>query len=219
MQTCQCPQSTALTTISPVTCAERFGQTQKVIFQRLIDDDDDQNIVHNGITEPNAKDVDKWVSLKGESGDKKIVVTPFIENPTPDGGEAKTVGGGNESLNGAETVIGSNPVGMTFDMNNMPQSVIEEMEGLVCEAMVRNLGVFLVNQNGQVRGIKEKSITSGGTTTVTWRPIPIQTLFVGEWQPGGLDANDKNALSFKFVPGYLKKTAILTPTNGTFLSL
>ena len=218
MQTCQCPQSAALTTISPVTCAERFGQTQKVIFQRLTDSSISSGDRRNGIAEPNALDVDNWVTLKGESGDTKIVVTPYIENPTPDGGDAKTVGGGNESLNGAETVVGSNPVGMTFDMNNMPQSVIEQMEGLVCEAMGHNLGVFLVNENGQVRGIKE-SVTSGGTTTVTWRPIPIQTLFVGEWQPGGLDANDKNALSFKFVPGYLKKTAILTPTNGTFLSL
>ena len=120
MQTCQCPQSAALTTISPVTCAERFGQTQKVIFQRLLDDHGNRN----GIDEPRASDVDTWVTQKGERDSTKIVVTPFIENPTPDGGDAKTVGGGNASLNGAETVIGSNPVGMTFDMNNMPQSVI-----------------------------------------------------------------------------------------------
>lgn len=218
MITCQCPVSDPLTTISPVTCAERFGQTQKVIFQRLINRSSSDDDKRNGEEDSRAKDVDIWVTKKSVSDDTKIVVTPFIENPTPDGGDAKTVGGGNESLNGAETVIGSNPVGMTFDMNNMPQSTIEEMEPLMCEALGHNLGVYLVNENGQLRGIKE-SVTSGGTTTVTWRPIPIQTLFVGEWQPGGLDANDKNVLSFKFVPGYLKKTAILTPTNGTFLSL
>lgn len=213
MFTCQCPNKNPIQTISPVTCAERFGQTQKVIFQRILDDRGEKN----GVS-ASADDVDKWVSLKAVDDSTKIAVTPYIENPTTDGGDAKTVGGGNESLNGAETVIGWNPTGMTFDMNNMPQSVIEEMETLMCEALGHNLGVYLINENGQLRGIKE-SVTSGGTTTVTWRPIPIQTLFVGEWQPGGLDANDKNALSFKFVPGYLKKTAILTPTNGTFLSL
>ena len=218
MLTCQCPNTNPITTISPVTCAERFGQTQKVIFQRLIDSASVSDDKRNGMVQSQAEDVDNWVTLKTASGDTKIAVTPYIENPTPDGGDVKTVGGGNESLNGVETVIGSNPVGMTFDMNNMPQSVIDEMEGLMCEALGRNLGVYLINEKGQLRGIKE-SVTSGGTTTVTWRPIPIQTLFVGEWQPGGLDANDKNALSFKFVPGYLKKTAILTPTDGTFLSL
>lgn len=218
MLTCQCPQSAALTTISPVTCAERFGQTQKIIFQRLTDSSISSSDKRNGIAEPGAADVDNWLTLKGATGDTKIVVTPFIENPTPDGGDAITTGGGNASLNGAESVVGSNPVGMTFDMNNMPQSVIEQMEPLMCEALARNLGVFLVNEKGQLKGIKE-IVTSGGTPTVTWRPIPIQTLFVGELQHGGLVENDKNPLSFKFVPGYLKKTAILTPTNGTFLSL
>lgn len=218
MLTCQCPNTNPIQTISPVTCAERFGQTQKVIFQRLRDSSIEEGDNRNGIVEPNANDVDYWVALKSANNDTKIAVTPYIENPTPDGGDAKTVGGGNETLNGAETVIGSNPVGMTFDMNNMPQSVVDEMENLMCEVLGHNLGVYLVNEKGQLRGIKE-SVETGGTTTVTWRPIPIQTLFVGEWQPGGLDANDKNILSFKFVPGYLKKTAILTPTDGNFLSL
>jgi len=214
MFTCQCPQSAALTTISPVTCADRFGQTQKIIFQRLMDD----RGARNGIAEPRAADVDNWVTLKSVTDSTKIVVTPFVENPTPDGGDVKTVGGGNESLNGAETVIGSNPVGMSFDLNNMPQNVIEQMKALMCEAMGHNLGVFLVNEKGQLKGIKE-SVTSSGTTTVTWYPIPIQTLFVGDLQLGGLDANDKNPMSFKFVPNYSDKTATLTPTNGTFLSL
>lgn len=218
MLTCQCPNTNPIKTISPVTCAERFGQTQKVIFQRLRNSSVSSGDNRNGIVESDAVDVDNWLNLKNASDDTKIAVTPYIENPTPDGGDAKTVGGGNESLNGAETVIGSNPVGMTFDMNNMPQNVIDEMESFMCEALGHNLGVYLINERGQLRGIKE-SVTTGGTTTVTWRPIPIQTLFVGEWQPGGLDANDKNLLSFKFVPGYLKKTAILTPTDGTFLSL
>ena len=178
----------------------------------------DDRGARNGIAEPRAADVDNWVTLKSVTDSTKIVVTPFVENPTPDGGDVKTVGGGNESLNGAETVIGSNPVGMSFDLNNMPQNVIEQMKALMCEAMGHNLGVFLVNEKGQLKGIKE-SVTSSGTTTVTWYPIPIQTLFVGDLQLGGLDANDKNPMSFKFVPNYSDKTATLTPTNGTFLSL
>ena len=213
-----CPAATALPTVPSETCAQNFGQIQKIIFQRIMNGST-KNSITDGTSAGNAGLLASWTALKTANDDTKIAVSPFIEAPADDGGDARTYGdGSNDTLNGAGIVIGSNPVGMTFDMNNMPQSVIEQMEGLVCEAMGHNLGVFLVNENGQVRGIKE-SVTSGGTTTVTWRPIPIQTLFVGEWQPGGLDANDKNALSFKFVPGYLKKTAILTPTNGTFLSL
>ena len=203
-----CPAAAALPTITPVTCAERFGQIQKIIFQRLMNGSTRNGIV-DGTTSGQAGLLASWTALKAANNDTKIAVTPFVENPTPGGGDAITVGGGNESLNGAERVIGSNPVEMTFDLNNFPQVVIADLKKLMCEALTNNLGVYLINENGQIMGIKE-TVSSGGSTTTTWYPMPIQTLYVGDKQPGGLQADDKNPMSFKFKPGYSDNSAILT---------
>ena len=211
-----CPAATALPTIPAVTCAKRFGQTQKVIFQRLWNGSTRNGIV-DGTSAGQAGLLASWTALKAATDSTKIAVTPFVENPTPDGGDAKTVGGGNESLNGAETVIGSNPVGMAFKLNNVPQDVITELKKLQCEDLAHNLGVYLVNENGQIMGQKE-TVSSGGGSTTTWYPMPIQTLFVSDLMLQGLDANDNNDMSFKFVPGYSDKADILT-LDASALSL
>lgn len=199
-----CPAATSLPTIPAESCAKRFGQTQKVIFQRLYDGST-RNGIADGSSAGQAGLLASWTALKAASDGTKIAVSPFVENPTPDGGDAKTVGGGNESLNGAERVIGSNPVGMTFRLNNKDQAIIDEMKKLMCESLGNNLGVYLINENGQIMGRKE---TNG--TTVTWYPMPIQTLYISDLMPGGLDADDYNDMSFKFVPGYSDKVDFIT---------
>ena len=199
-----CPAANSLPTIPTESCAKRFGQTQKIIFQRL-HDGSTRNGIADGTTTGQAGLLASWTALKTANDDTKIAVSPFVENPTPDGGDAKTVGGGNESLNGAERVIGSNPVGMSFRLNNKDQAIIDEMKKLICEALGNNLGVYLINENGQIMGRKE---TSG--TTVTWYPMPIQTLYISDLMPGGLDADDYNDMSFKFVPGYSDKVDFIT---------
>ena len=199
-----CPAATSLPTIPAESCAKRFGQTQKVIFQRLYDGST-RNGIADGSSTGQAGLLASWTALKAANDGTKIAVSPFVENPTPDGGDAKTVGGGNESLNGAERVIGSNPVGMTFRLNNKDQAIIDEMKKLMCESLGNNLGVYLINENGQIMGRKE---TNG--TTVTWYPMPIQTLYISDLMPGGLDADDYNDMSFKFVPGYSDKVDFIT---------
>lgn len=199
-----CPAATSLPTIPAESCAKRFGQTQKIIFQRLYDGST-RNGIADGSSTGQAGLLASWTALKTATDSTKIAVTPFVENPTPDGGDAKTVGGGNESLNGAERVIGSNPVGMSFKLNNKAQSIIAELKKLMCEALANNLGVYLINENGQIMGRKE---SNGGTDT--WYPMPIQTLFVSDLMPNGLDADDSNDLSFKFVPGYSDKVDFIT---------
>lgn len=199
-----CPAATSLPTIPAEGCAKRFGQTQKVIFQRLYDGST-RNGIADGSSAGQAGLLASWTALKAANDGTKIAVTPFVENPTPDGGDAKTVGGGNESLNGAERVIGSNPVGMSFKLNNKDQAIIDELKKLMCEALANNLGVYLINENGQIMGRKE---TNNGTDT--WYPMPIQTLFISDLMPGGLDADDYNDMSFKFVPGYSNKVDFIT---------
>ena len=205
-----CPAATALPTIPAVTCAKRFGQIQKIIFQRIYSSGSTRNSI-TGVTTGTATVGDatllaSWTALKAVADGTKIAVTPFIEEPADDGGDARTVGGGNASLNGIETVIGSNPVNFSCKLNNVPQDVVAEIKKLMCECLGGNLGVYLVNENGQIQG----QVIATGSTTKTWAPIPIQKLFVGDLKHGNLEGNDYNDLQFAFAPGYSDKLDILT---------
>ena len=199
-----CPAATTLTTIPAEGCAQNFGQIQKIIFQRLYDGTTRNGIV-DGTSTGEAGLLASWTALKAATDGTKIVVSPFIEAPSDDGGDARTYGGGNDTLNGIEIVIGSNPVNFSARMNGKKQEVIEAMKKLMCEAQTNNLGVFLVNENGQIEGVKETV-----STTTTWYPIPIQKLFVGDKHHGNWDGPDYNELQFSFVPGYSDKLDVLT---------
>lgn len=211
-----CPAATALPTIPSEGCAQNFGQIQKIIFQRLMNGTT-KNGIEDGTTSGKAGLLASWTALKAATADTKIAVTPFIENPADDGGDARTYGGGNETLNGIEQVIGSNPVNFSCRLNGKTQDIIAELKKLMCESLSNNLGVYLVNENGQIEGIKE-SVTVSSTTTVTWYPIPIQRLFVSDKHHGNFEGPDYNDLSFAFAPGYSDKLDVLT-LDASALSL
>lgn len=205
-----CPAATALPTVPAETCAQNFGQIQKIIFQRIYSTGSTRNSI-TGVTTGTATTGDatllaSWTALKAKTDGEKIAVSPFIENPADDGGDARTYGGGNETLNGIEIVIGSNPVNFTCRLNGKEQNIIAELKKLQCEALANNLGVYLVNENGQIEG----QVIATASTTKTWAPIPIQKLFVGDKHHGNWDGPDYNDLQFSFVPGYSDNLDVLT---------
>lgn len=203
-----CPAARTLTTIPSETCAQNFGQIQKIIFQRIYNGAA-KNSITDGTSTGNAGLLASWTALKAATDDTKIVVSPFIESPADDGGDARTYGGGNETLNGIEQVIGANPVGFTCRMNGKKQDIVAAMKKLMCEALSNNLGVYLINENGNIEGIKVNS---------AWYPIPIQSLFVGDKHHGNFDGPDYNNLSFSFAPGYSDNLDVLT-LDASALSL
>lgn len=212
-----CPAADSLPTIPAEGCSQNFGQIQKIIFQRIYN-----GSVRNSITgvttgvasEGDATLLASWTALKAKTDSTKIAVTPFIENPADDGGDARTYGGGNETLNGIEIVIGSNPVTFSCRMNGKTQDIVVELKKLMCECLAGNLGAFLVNENGQIEG----QVIAQDATTKTWAPIPVQKLFVGDKKHGNYDGPDYNDLSFAFAPGYSDNLDILT-LDASALSL
>lgn len=212
-----CPAATALTTIPAEGCAQNFGQIQKIIFQRIYKSAAEKNSITDGTSTGNAGLLASWTALKAKTDGEKIVVTPFIEAPADDGGDARTYGGGNDTLNGIEQIVGSNPINFTCRLNGKMQSIIAAMKALQCEALGNNLGCYLVNENGQIEGLKE-STTTGSTTTINWSPIPIQRLFVSDKHHGNFDGPDYNELSFSFAPNYSDKLDVLT-LDASALSL
>ena len=97
-----CPAATTLTAIPAEGCAQNFGQIQKIIFQRLYDGTT-RNGIADGTSAGNAGLLASWTALKAATDGTKIVVSPFIEAPSDDGGDARTYGGGNETLNASKS--------------------------------------------------------------------------------------------------------------------
>lgn len=206
---CACPAAAALPTIPKFECSEGFGQIQKIAFQRLTTSDGVNKFDSTNAIETLAS----WTSLLTAVDSTKIVISPFVENPTQDGGDARTYGGGNDTLGGVSKIIGSEPTTLTVQLRDVPQSIIKELKKLMCEAQNGNLGVYLFDDNKRIEAIQDE------TTATTFYPIPIRALFVGDKIHGGLENPDSNTMSFQFVSNYSDNLAIVTPTFNPLVDL
>ena len=201
-QVCSCPAAAALTAIPTGNCAESFGQIQKVAFQRLYSAAGVKNKFDSVAL---IGKLASWTALTAALDGTKIVVSPYIEAPTNEAGAAITFGGGNETLGGQQRIIGREPSTFSAVIREQGQDVAKALKKLQCEAAAGNLGVFLFNENGQIEAIQDT------TTSTTYYPIPVSTLFVSDKTHGGLDTPDSNIISWTFAPNYSDGLKIVTP--------
>lgn len=201
MAICSCPVGDAIPSVPNSTCPIDFGQCQKLVFQRIFSSGTTKNQFKTATPITTLSSWTECFSASGTSaGGKKMVITPYVEAPASDGGDAITYGGGNDTVGGKTIIIGRNPVSMTFALRQCPQDIIKALKGLSCE----NLGVYLINGDGQILAIK-------GTTQGDYFPIPINSLFVGDLKLNGLDTPDDNSLSFSFNPNWSDDVVIVSP--------
>jgi hypothetical protein len=200
---CTCPAATALTDITAVTCPENFGQIQKIAFQRLV-----ASGVKNKFTTTNPIDtLASWTTLKAAADSTKVVISPYINAPTVEAGEARTFGGGNDTLGGIEEILGANPTSFSAVLRKMPAATIRDLKKLMCEADAGNLGVYLFDENGMIGAIQD------ATTPTTYYPIPVRSLFVGDKSLGGFEAPDTNVISWSFLPDWSDYLAKVAPSD------
>mgnify|MGYP003470124103 FL=1 len=184
-----CP--TNLPPIPNMTCGIRYGQVQKIAFTRI------GNLFSNS-SNP-ITDLASWTAFLSAEDSTKIVVTPYVEAPTMEGGDEKTFGGGNTTLDGIIMVLGSQPIRMSFALRNYPQTIISALKVLT---KIKDLGVFLFNDNGGIICLQE-----GGT----YLPIPIRALFVGDLILSGRIQPDRNTMKFSFKSNYSDKLVVVKP--------
>ena len=199
MSACSCPAGTAIASVPNASCPQDFGQIQKIIFQRIFS----SGTTKNSMTQASAKLLATWTALFSATNGTKAVITPYVEAPTADGGDAITFGGGNDTVGGVTKVIGRNPVNMTFALRQIEQSIAKALKSLMCEIV----GVYFVNGDGQIMGIGDSA------STPNLYPVPINSLFVGDLKLNGLDTPDENALSFSFQPNWSDDAVVITPTD------
>lgn len=204
MAICKCPAAAALPNIPDFTCAESFGQIQKVAFQRLYKSGGGKN----SFTAAEGIGIKaSWAPLLSANNDTKVVVSPYIQAPTAEAGAPRTFGGGNETLGGIEEIVGREPTPFTAVMRKMPQSLIKALKDLQCESDSQNLGVYLFDENGAIGALQDPG------TAATHYPIPIRSLFIGDKTLGGLEAPDSNAIQWVFLPNWSDDLDIIVPKD------
>lgn len=204
MAICKCPAAAALPNIPNITCAESFGQIQKVAFQRLYKNTGEKN---SFTTTAGIELKASWTLSLSADDDTKIVVSPYIQAPTAEAGASRTFGGGNETLGGVEEIIGREPTPFTAVMRKIPQSLIKALKELQCESDSQNLGVYLFDENGAIGALQDLK------TATTYYPIPIRSLFIGDKTLGGFEAPDSNAIQWSFLPNWSDDLAIIVPKD------
>lgn len=205
---CGCPAAASLPDITVAECKEAFGQVQKVVFQRIYKVAGTKNSMTS--TEVTAKA--SWTALKTAADSTKIIVSPIINNPTTEPGAARTFGGGNQTAGGIEIVIGAEPTtfeGIMYQENQV--DTIKPLKQLSCE----NIGVFLIDEYGNIGAVKE-TVTSGGSATTTYMPIPIQKFFVGDKKLGGFEEPDSNSIMWSFPSNWSDNFDIIKQSTMDF---
>ena len=184
-----CP--TNLPYIPDMTCGIRYGQVQKIAFTRI-------GTIFSNSSNP-ITELPSWSAFLYAEDSTKIVVTPYVEAPTMEGGDEKTFGGGNSTLDGIIMVLGSEPIRMSFALRNYPQTIISALKILT---KINDLAVFLFNDNGGIICLQEGN---------TYQPIPIRALFVGYLILNCSTQPDRNTMNVSFKSNYSDKLVVVKP--------
>lgn len=196
---CGCPVGKHLADLEIAECKESFGQIQKVIIARIYK----SNGVKNSIAADTLKKKTTMAALFSASDGTKLIISPYIQNPTTEPGEARTFGGGNQTLGGVEIVIGREPTSFSGVIYQEMQSTIKALKQYSCET----IGVILIDENGNLGVIAESS------DATDYYPIPVDKFFVGDKNLGGYEEPDSNTISWSFYPNW-SDNLIMVPSSS-----
>lgn len=206
MISCDC--NAALSVLGELKCAnkENLGQIQKLLFVPVHYTGADGKTYLNGLVtatgDTKSVDLDTVKAMFAATGNKKGVITPYVEAPSQEGGDPITFGGGNDTVGGAEEIVGTNASTISFVLRRWAQSMIKKLKSFSC---VADLGVYFIGENEQIEGKAGMvDVEDDGTVTPTAGvlPFPVRSFFVGDKVHGGLQEPDSNALQFALLPNY-----------------
>jgi hypothetical protein len=195
---CGCPAGKHLADLNIAECKESLGQIQKVIIQRIYKSTGEKN----KMTAEEIKAKTSVAALASAADGTKIIISPYIQNPTTEPGAARVFGGGNQTLGGIEIVIGREPTTFSGIIYQESQSTIKVMKTYGCETV----GVYLIDENGNIGAISEDD-------GANFMPIPVGKFFVGDKNLGGFEEPDSNTIEWNFFPNWSDNLAIIKATE------
>ena len=193
---CGCPAGAHLADLTIAECKESLGQIQKIIIQRRYQSAG----LLNKISTADIKKKTAMAGFAAAADGTKIIISPYIQNPTTTPGEARTFGGGNQTLGGIEIVIGREPTTFEGVIYQEKQSTIAAMKSYSCE----EIGVYLIDENGNIGAIADSP-----ANPANYSPIPIRSFFVGDKNLGGYEEPDSNSIRWSFLPNWSDNLVII----------
>lgn len=209
---CGCPAGAHLEDLEIADCKESFGQIQKILIQRIYKTSGIKNSLLTGSAKLTKAAI---TALTSAADGTKLIVSPYIQNPTTEPGAARTFGGGNATLGGIEIVIGREPTTFTGIIYEEAQSTIKTLKSYSCE----KIGVYLVDEYGNIGALKQTEAGTGGAATVHYRPIPVDKFFVGDKKLGGFEEPDSNSIEWSFYPNWSDDLVIIKADDMDFNAL
>lgn len=192
MITICCPLPTAIESIvTAETCPVNFGQIQKLVFWRH-----GQYLAAVACAETESV----WTTRLAAADATKAVVTPFTSGASLTPGEARSYGGGNDTLDGIELILGSEPGVFTGKFLQYPTSTVALLKQLMCE----DLDVIFINENGQF-GYRSVSGAFYGFHT--------RGMFVGDLSLPGYAEPSGNTITFKIPSSEMDGFTISSATD------
>jgi hypothetical protein len=149
----------------------------------------------------------------------KVIVTPFIDAPTPETGKVKEYGSGNEIRNGIPIPFGKDPTKFTCKLLSVSDSIIRNIKTLESET----ISVAFVNEKGQIVAKPTVAATglpsSSPSGTDIYVGFPAYSFHVSDLNLGGLEAPDYHEITFQLKPDWSDYRKIITPTDFSALDL
>ncbi len=197
---CSCPLGAEITTLTVDDCPFDIGQTQKIIFQRVYETGSTRNVMTISEAEQEAT----WTALFAADDGTKTTISPYIEDPQTEGGDAREFGSGNAVLGGIPRITGKNPTSFRCVLRSPQSLIVEQLNDYPCE----NLGVYLVTENGKIVGV-----TDSNSSPTNFYPIPTRSFFIGDRKLGGFENPDECPISWRFLPNWSLKLKEITPDD------
>lgn len=199
---CGCPAGEHLAELEIAECKESFGQIQKILIQRVYKSTGVKNTLDSSTSEGKVTKAGLTAMLSAADG-TKVVVSPYIQNPTTEPGAARTFGGGNATLGGIEIVIGREPTTFSGIIYQEAQSTIKTLKSYSCE----QIGVYLIDEYGNIGALKSGK---------NFMPIPVDKFFVGDKKLGGFEEPDSNTIGWSFYPNWSDDLVIIKNSELDF---
>lgn len=201
---CGCPLGQSLEKLVIPECKESFGQIQKVLIMRINGTEGLNGLtLAEGATKITKSSVETLLSA---TDSKKVVVSPYINNPSNEPGAMRTFGGGNQTPGGIEINIGREPTSFTGSLYEESQSTVKAMKSYQCET----IGVIYIDENGALAGLQGED---------KLLPIPVRGFFVGDKKFGNYEEVDSNAIEWKHFPNWSDNLTIIKPAEMDFNAL
>ena len=179
-------------------CLQKLGQLQKIGLQYL-----KNGTTKNKITDP--KELANWQPFLDATDATKIVMSPFIAAPANEPGAPVVFGGGNDTVDRIEVVIGREASGFNGQIHSVKQNTIEDLKKWM---HYLNIGAWWFDGEGNIG-----CLTDNINTPTEYYPIPMKAFFVGDLQPGHSDSVDMNAISWKLKPNWSDKFVVIKATD------